>query len=501
MCSSIKVGHASLNESPLTVPDSIYQSTGLISEGGCLSLMHATRMHLKALLFVLAACCHSAISLSTANGTQKDLSPLLLVSFDGFRADYLKNYRFPNLEKFLSDGVLIEHLTNVFITKTFPNHYSLATGLYAESHGILASRMYDPLTKKEFSIRNDTDPFWWNEATPIWVSVQKSGYKSVAAMWPGTDLLIQNCTPAHFMKYNSRVSFRERLGNITKWLSEDNAVKFAALYWEEPDNTGHAYGPDNITEMTKALKKVDDDVGWLMEQLNQTGLLGRINVIITSDHGMAQCSQERLIHLDSCVNRSSYTVVDLTPVAAIIPRIEASELYRKLSNCHPNMKVYMKNEIPDRLHYRNNERIQPIMLVADEGWTIVQQGNLSRLGDHGYDNALRSMHPFLAAHGPAFRKGYRMNSINSVDLYPLMCHILGIPEMPNNGSFSHVRCVLVSEKCTDLAVVVGIVIGAFIVLTTITFLFRLMKNREPSSSRPFARLELQEDDDDDPLLE
>lgn len=123
------------------------------------------------------------------------------------------------------------------------------------------------------------------------------------------------------------------------------------------------------------------------------------------------------------------------------------------------------------------------------------------VGDHGYDNSLRSMHPFLAAHGPAFRKGYRMESIKSVDLYPLMCHVLGIPEMPNNGSFLHTRCMLVSEKCTDLAVVVGIVIGVFIVLTTITFLFRLMKNRE-SSSRPFARLELQEDDDDDdPLLE
>lgn len=124
----------------------------------------------------------------------------------------------------------------------------------------------------------------------------------------------------------------------------------------------------------------------------------------------------------------------------------------------------------------------------------------STVGDHGYDNSLRSMQPFLAAQGPAFRKGYSMNSINNVDLYPLMCHLLGIPEMPNNGSFSNVRCVLLREKCSDLAAVIGIVIGAFIVLTTITFLFRLLKNREPSASRPFARLELEEEDDE-PLLE
>ncbi|XP_066524376.1 bis(5'-adenosyl)-triphosphatase enpp4 isoform X2 [Hoplias malabaricus] len=458
-------------------------------------------MHIKAFLILLATCYQSAISLNAGNGTQKDLSPLLLVSFDGFRADYLKNYSFPNLQKFFSDGVHIEHLTNVFITKTFPNHYSLATGLYAESHGILASRMYDPSTKKVFSIQNDSDPFWWNEATPIWVSVEEQGYKSAAAMWPGTDLMIQNHTPTYFLKYDYKVSFRERLGNITKWLTEDESVKFATLYWEEPDHTGHTFGPENTTEMRKALKEVDENIGLLMQQLNETGLWGRINVIITSDHGMVQCSQDRLIKLDQCINRSSYTVVDLTPVGAIIPLSEPSALYKNLSKCHPHMKAYLKNDIPDKLHYRNNERIQPIILVADEGWTIVQQGNLPRLGDHGYDNSLRSMHPFLAAHGPAFRKGYRMESINSVDLYPLMCHILGISEKPNNGSYSHIRCALVSEKCTDLAVVVGIVIGVFIVLTTITFLFRLMKNRELSPSRPFARLELQEDDDDDPLLE
>ncbi|KAB5562166.1 hypothetical protein PHYPO_G00014870 [Pangasianodon hypophthalmus] len=462
-------------------------------------------MHLQALLCVLAACYESAITLNAKSDEQKgdgkDVTPLLLVSFDGFRADYLEKYPLPNLQKFISDGVLIDHLSNVFTTKTFPNHYSLATGLYAESHGILASRMYDPETGKVFTIHNSSDPFWWNEATPIWVSVQNCNYKSAAAMWPGTDLMIQNRTSTYFLKYDSKVRFNERLDNLTTWLTGDKLVKFAALYWEEPDNTGHIYGPENTTMMAKVLKEVDDHVGFLMDHLNQTGLWGKINVIITSDHGMVQCSQDRLIKLDDCVDRSSYVLVDTTPVAAIIPLNDSLDLYKKLSNCNVHMKAYMKAAIPDRLHYRNNKRIQPIILVADEGWTIVQQGNFLRLGDHGYDNSLRSMHPFLAAQGPDFRKGYRMNTINSVDLYPLMCNLLGIPEMPNNGSFSNVRCVLLREKCSDLAAVVGIVIGALIVLTTITLLFRLLKNREHSSSRPFARLELEEEDDDEPLLE
>ncbi|KAK2843526.1 hypothetical protein Q7C36_011741 [Tachysurus vachellii] len=276
--------------------------------------------------------------------------------------------------------------------------------------------------------------------------------------------------------------------------------KFAALYWEEPDSTGHKYGPENTTMMAKALKEVDDHVGFLMDHLNQTGLLGKINVIITSDHGMVQCSQDRLIKLDDCVDQNSYVLVDSTPVAAIIPVKDATNLYKNLSKCHAHMKAYLKASIPDQLHYRNNKRVQPIILMADEGWTIVQNGSLPRLGDHGYDNSLPSMQPFLAAQGPDFRKGYRMNSINSVDLYPLMCNLLGIPEMPNNGSFSNIRCVLLREKCSNLAAVIGIVIGAFILLTTITLLFRLLKHREHSSSRPFARLELEEEDDE-PLLE
>ncbi|KAK7152546.1 hypothetical protein R3I93_010693 [Phoxinus phoxinus] len=456
-------------------------------------------MQISVYLYALIAC--SGLTLSALeNGS--DAPALLLVSFDGFRADYLNKYSLPNLEKFFSDGVLVRELTNVFTTKTFPNHYSLVTGLYAESHGMLASIMYDPVSKKHFSIQNDSDPFWWDEAIPIWVSVEENGYRAAAAMWPGTDVNIHNHTLKYTFKYNSKVSFQARLRNLTQWMTEDKSVKFAALYWEEPDWSGHRYGPDNTTEMGNALKEVDSHIGFLMDHLNKTGLWGKINVIITSDHGMTQCSPERLIELDKCISAGSYTVVDLTPVAAIIPLEDNSTVYKNLSTCHEHMKVYLKNDVPDRLHYKNNERIQPIILVADEGWTIVKHGNLPRLGDHGYDNMLPSMHPFLAAHGPAFRKGYKMSSFNSVDLYPLMCHLVGISPKANNGSFARVRCALVNEQCGELALAVGIVIGVLIILTTFTCLFKLMKNRDASSSRPFARLELDDDDaDDEPLLE
>lgn len=444
----------------------------------------------------------SGLTTACRGNSSYSLPPkLLLVSFDGFRADYLQNYEFPHLQNFIKEGVLVDHVKNVFITKTFPNHYSIVTGLYEESHGIVANSMYDVITKKHFSDFNDRDPFWWNEAVPIWVTNElQENRSSAAAMWPGTDIPIHNTTPSYFMNYSSTVSFEERLNNITTWLSSSNPpVTFAALYWEEPDASGHKYGPEDKENMRRVLKEIDDLIGDLVHKLKMLGLWENLNVIITSDHGMAQCSKDRLINLDLCLDHSDYTLIDLTPVAAILPKINTTEVYNKLKNCSSHMNVYLKEDIPARFHYQHNDRIQPVILVADEGWTIVLNNSSLKLGDHGYDNSLPSMHPFLAAHGPAFHRGYKYSTIDSVDIYPMMCHILGLQPRPNNGSFGHIQCLLVDQWCVKLPEAIGIVIGALLALTTLTFLFIVMQNRLSGPRQPFSRLQLQ--DDDDPLIE
>ncbi|KAK2880385.1 bis(5'-adenosyl)-triphosphatase enpp4 [Channa argus] len=457
------------------------------------------------LKIVLGFLCGIRALAADNNTAQEGPLPLLLVSFDGFRADYLQRFPMPNLNLLYSQGVLVEQLTNVFITKTFPNHYSLVTGLYAESHGILASNMYDPVSHKYFHTYNDTDPMWWSQARPLWITAQDSGYKTAAMMWPGSDVTIGNRTATHFLPYDSTMTFQQRLGNITNWMlgnKKEPGVMFAALYWEEPDRTGHIFGPDNTTAMAKALKEVDENIGLLMSELKQNGLWGRVNVLVTSDHGMAQCSAERLIQLDDCLDPENYTLVDLTPVAALIPRKDPELVFERLNKCHKHMTAYLKKAIPDRLHYRNNERIQPIILIADEGWTIVQRGNkLPRLGDHGYDNSLPSMHPFLAAVGPSFRQGYRTSSLQSVDIYPLMCHLLSVPPQPNNGTMNGARCLLADESCWDVPLVVGLVVCVLLVFSFITLVFRLMSHRRSLGPRPFQRLQIDDDDDDDPLLE
>ncbi|KAG7249374.1 hypothetical protein CRUP_017236 [Coryphaenoides rupestris] len=144
------------------------------------------------------------------------------------------------------------------------------------------------------------------------------------------------------------------------------------------------------------------------------------------------------------------------------------------------MTAYRKEGIPERLHYRDNPRVQPIILLADEGWMIIRRGTSCPrvMGNHGYDNALPSMHPFLAASGPGFQRGYRTTGLRSVDVYPLMCHLLGVAPAPNNGSLAQARCVLAGESCLDVAM-----------------------PRRTQGPVPFQRLQLEEDDDDEPLLD
>lgn len=417
---------------------------------------------------------------------QQDPPPVLLVSFDGFRAEYLKRFPMPNLRLLYKEGVLVDELTNVFVTKTFPNHYSLVTGLYTESHGIVANVMLDPVSQTYFHAGKKNDPWWWNEAEPIWVTALDSGYKTAAMMWPGSDVAIRNRTPTHFSPYNSAVTFKERLGNVTKWIlgdGKEEGVKFAALYWEEPDRSGHLYGPDNTTAMAPVLKQVDDHIGLLISELKQTGLWGHINILIVSDHGMTQCSPERVIRLDDCLSPDSYTPVFFAPVTAIIPHEDPKSVVEKLNNCHPHLKAFLKEDIPERLHYRNNNRIQSIIAIADEGWSIVKSGNkVGYLGNHGYDNSLPSMHPFLAAAGPSFRQGYRISSLNSVDIYPLMCHLLSVPPLPNNGTLTQARSLLAAETSWSGGLLVLLIVGLLLLLLTLVIVYRMVCRKDRSET-------------------
>lgn len=376
---------------------------------------------------------------------QKEHGKLLLVSFDGFRWDYINRVPTPNFKTIMKEGVLVDRVVNAFITKTLPNHHTLVTGLNAESHGIVANEMFDPHLNRSFSMdgQNAYDPLWWEEAVPLWVTNQKAGGRSGAAMWPGSDVEIQGAYPTHYVPYNASVPFQSRVEKLLSWFAGPEPIDFGVLYWEEPDQSGHNLGPESPL-LDVVIADIDNKLGFLLEELKRAGLYDDVNLIVTSDHGMTQLSSEKIIELDSYVGRNLYTWVDKSPVVGIIPKEGYfDEVYTSLLNANPNLYVYKKEDIPDHYHYRHNDRIMPILLEAREGWTIVQNKTLKfMLGNHGYNNSLPSMHPVFVARGPAFQNDYVKDTMHSVDLYPLMCYILGVPPMPNNGSLANVQDLL-----------------------------------------------------------
>ncbi|NXA49186.1 ENPP5 phosphodiesterase, partial [Nothocercus julius] len=383
--------------------------------------------------------------LPTAFPLQQDRPRVLLVSFDGFRWDYIYRVPTPNFHYAMKNGVHVKQVTNVFITKTYPNHYTMVTGLYAESHGVVANEMYDPTLNETFSMNRMEiyNSKFWEEASPIWVTNQMEGHKSGAAMWPGTDVKIHGFLPTHYMPYNESVSFEDRVARLIDWFTSEEPINLGLLYWEQPDEMGHILGPENPL-MGPIISDIDKKLGYLISELKKAKLWDVINVIITSDHGMSQSSSKRLIELDQYLDRELYKVIDYSPAVAILPKEgKLDEVYEALVNAHPNMTVYKKEQIPDRLHYKHNSKIQPVLALADKGWEIVHnKSDHFLLGNHGYDNTLPEMHPIFMAFGPAFRTNATKEVMNATDLYPLMCHLLGITPLPNNGSFHDVKDIL-----------------------------------------------------------
>lgn len=375
-------------------------------------------------LFCLWAVLLPVVSLNSLNDHehQDHLPKLLLVSFDGFRWDYIDRVPTPNFRRIMDSGVKVEFVENVYVTKTYPNHYSMVTGLHAETHGIVANEMYDPTLNLSSTETNGLyDSRWWEEAVPLWVTVQKDGGRSGAAMWPGSDVKIHGTFPTRYLQYNASVSFEYRVERIIEWFSapEEEAVDFGVLYWEEPDESGHNLGPQSPL-MDAIIAGIDEKLGFLMDELKKAGLYEKVNLIVTSDHGMAQLSPEKIIELDEYVDRDLYTWVDKSPVVGILPKEgktlstvntyvllqqamkhcqwhytqhfnrmaslgvkfvfmlvislkgKLDEVFGLLVDANPNMVAYKKEDVPVRFHYQHNARIMPILLEAKEGWTIMQ---------------------------------------------------------------------------------------------------------------------------------
>jgi predicted AlkP superfamily pyrophosphatase or phosphodiesterase len=407
------------------------------------SIVHRT---LLACWLVLAACARTRPA-----PTSPETSPVVvLVSIDGFRWDYLERPGAAGLRELARQGVRARRMQATFPTKTFPNHYTLVTGLWAEHHGIVGNTMEDERLGR-FTIGDTaavTTSGWWG-GEPIWVTAEQQGRRAAAMFWPGSEAEIGGVRPSWYMRYDDRMPHDQRIRQVLEWLRlpADSAPGFITLYFSVVDGASHRFGVES-PQTDSAIVRVDSAVTALWREIGEAGLAHRVNLVIVSDHGMVNTSPQRVVILDDWLEAGTYHVVDLNPVALIRPQAgKEDEVYQRLKRA-PHLQVYRKSEIPARWHFRDHPRITEIVAAAEEGWAIGTRAMITRNPNygsgatHGYDNALESMHASFFAVGPAFAQGKVVERVRNVDVYELMTHILGLRPARNDGALDSIRTVL-----------------------------------------------------------
>ena len=371
---------------------------------------------------------------------------VILISMDGFRWDYFEKTNTPNFDELIDGGSKAEALIPSFPSKTFPNHITIVTGRYPENHGIIANRMYDPVFDEYYYIGQGSAPVLdgkWYNAEPIWVTAEKQNQTAMTMFWPISEAEIMGVRPSEYFVYDGSVSRNDRVDQILKWLDYPSSKRpqFLTTYFSHLDDVGHRYGPDS-DEVKSAIQEMDRTMGRLMDGLKSREIFQKVNIILVSDHGMATTSSDSMIFLDDYILMDNVEVVDWTPVTAIRPKIHTDSIFQKLNHVHPKMFVFKKGAAPNRIHYNNNRRIQPINAVAAEHWSITTREHFNiddhaekyNGATHGFDPIYPSMGGIFVGHGPAFKSGLNGPGITNIHLYEMMCKILGLTPAENDGS-------------------------------------------------------------------
>ncbi len=396
---------------------------------------------LLVVVFASVSCIESEYHSSTI--TDEASHPVLLVSIDGFMNEYIERNETPNFDLFLSNGVQAEYLISVFPTNTFPTHWSIVTGLYVENHGIIANSFYDYELDANFSYgppdSSPNDERWWG-GEPIWATAERQGKTAVTFFWPGSEASINGIQPTKWVDYDGSIPDSVRIDSVMTWLDPAGDVQadFATLYFSFVDSRGHRHGPDS-PEVDAAVVEMDGILGYLIEKVEETGLAENLNIILVSDHGMAATNEERVIFLDEIINLNDVDVVSWSPAGMLKPAEgKTEEVYLALKENQENYRVYLREEIPERLHFRDHYRIPDILILADPGFTITIRPFFQRRGvlpgTHGYDNLAPEMFTFFAASGPDFKIGEIVPPIESIHIYELLAALLKIEPAPNDGS-------------------------------------------------------------------
>ncbi|XP_070768634.1 ectonucleotide pyrophosphatase/phosphodiesterase family member 7 [Enoplosus armatus] len=403
------------------------------------------KMRLQLFLVFTAVTCAAGKPLSKAAERNK----LLLISFDGFRWDYDQDVDTPNLDQLVEDGVKAKYITPPMLTMTSPSHFTTITGRWVEDHEVVHNMMFNAKTNlkvphKQTLSRSE----WWDKgALPLWITAQNQGLKTASFYYPGgganysgqavNRVLVEE--PGH--PDDDEIEWRQNIDKVMSWFSDED-FHLVTLYYGEPDNVGHAKGPDH-PDRKIIIQQIDRTIGYLREAINRHHLTDSLNVIITSDHGMTTVKKRPQVDeiiLNKYLNLlklASFEILDYGGFGILTPRPGMEqEVFDALSKA-PNLTVYKKNELPESFHLAKSERLPPIVIIADLGFNLNSRIIVYvNKGDHGFHNGEMDMKTIFRAFGPDFKNKFLSEPFDSIHIYPLMCKLLQIEPAPHNGSLA-----------------------------------------------------------------
>ncbi|HSD62818.1 MAG TPA: ectonucleotide pyrophosphatase/phosphodiesterase [Ignavibacteriaceae bacterium] len=378
---------------------------------------------------------------------------VILISFDGFRWDYVDRGITPNFEYIKEHGVSAKSLRPCFPSKTFPNHLSIITGLYPAHHGIISNGFWDYFTNTRYYMgdSNEVKNAKWYRGEAFWETAERQGIKTASYFWPGSEVTLSYRHPTYYYKYEHLKPYRERVDGVIRWLNlpYNERPHFITSYFDATDTYGHRYGPDS-PETNSAIEQLDSSLGYYFERLKEINLFDSTDIIVVSDHGMTNVSQDKIINIENILEGYKYKRNDNGSIMMIEPdKGQDNEIYSRLKEKENHYKVYKREEIPEYFHFSDNPLISRILIIADEGWSLESNKSIegmkkySAKGDHGYDNFLMDMNGIFYAFGPAFKNNYRVGTLDNIDIYPLLCKIFNI--MPNpliDGKLERIEYIL-----------------------------------------------------------
>ena len=367
----------------------------------------------------------------------------VIVSLDGFRWDYTEAFDTPFFDQMAQQGVKAV-MTPSFPSKTFPNHYTLATGLVPDHHGIIANKFRIRATGKQFSLSNNetrSDPQYYG-GDPIWLTAKRQGVISATVYWVGSDVAVKGDHANYWKDYlQDRLTHEQRVEEIIRLLSlpEEQRPHLVMAYFEEPDHTGHECGPISMPTR-RATERMDSLMHVLWINLQSLPIASNINFIITGDHGMTWLSKERIVRPKDYLKDEWITSIDNSfPSLIYASKPEyVDSIYNALSSVD-HIRVWKRGELPAYLNYGTNVNMGDLVVMSDIGWQFDNKPS-KEMGSHGFDHTASDMWVAFRAVGPDFKSGYsRQNTFRNVCIYPLLCHLLGIDPSPCDGTFDEVR--------------------------------------------------------------